>query len=94
MANYLGAVEWGIVPSNGDSSNLATMSWDYRNNILKSANDQIRYQVQWMSTGLNEGVEPSADNYLNGKGDIVNVIFPSTLSKSSAPIGIVCFKLK
>ena len=75
MANYLGAVEWGIVPSNGNSSNLATMSWDYRNNILKSANDQIRYQVQWMSTGLNEGVEPSADNYLNGKGDIVNVIF-------------------
>jgi hypothetical protein len=53
------------------------MSWDYRDNYLKSANDQLRYQVQWMKAGLNEGVEPSAGNYndTNGKGDIVSVIF-------------------
>ena len=75
MANYLGTVSWGIVPLNWDSSNLATMSWDYRSNKLKSANDQLRYQVQWMKAGLNEGTEPSAGNYTNGEGDIVNAIF-------------------
>ena len=47
MANYLGSLSWGIVPLYGSTSNLATMSWDYRNNYLKSANDQLRYQVQW-----------------------------------------------
>ena len=76
MANYLGSLSWGIVPRNGSTSSLATMSWDYRNNYLKSANDQLRYQVQWTKSGLNEGVEPSAGNYtVGGKGDIVNAIF-------------------
>jgi hypothetical protein len=75
MANYLGQLSWGIVPFNGDTTNLATMSWDYRGNFLKSANDQLRYQVQWMKSGLNEGVEPSKLNFSGGKGDIVNAIF-------------------
>jgi len=77
MANYLGVVSWGIVPVNIDSSNLASMSWDYRANQLKSANDHLRYQVQWMKAGVNEGVEPSAGNFdaSTGKGDIVNAIF-------------------
>ena len=75
MANYLGNLSWGIVPLNWDTSNLATMSWNYRTNYLKSANDQLRYQVQWMKSGLNEGVEPSAGNYTGGQGDIVNAIF-------------------
>ena len=75
MANYLGDLSWGIVPLNWDTTNLATMSWDYRSNYLKSANDQLRYQVQWTKSGLNEGVEPSAGNYTGGKGDIVNAIF-------------------
>ena len=75
MANYLGTLSWGIVPLNWDATNLATMSWDYRANFLKSANDQLRYQVQWVNSGLKEGVEPSAGNYTNGKGDIVNAIF-------------------
>ena len=82
MANYLGDVSWGIVPLNWNGSNLASMSWNYRNNYLKSANDQLRYQVQWMKAGLNEGVEPSAGNFSGlpasgtvGKGDIVSVIF-------------------
>jgi len=75
MANYLGNLSWGIVPLNWSTTNLATMSWDYRNNYLKSANDQLRYQVQWTKSGLNEGVEPSASNYTGGKGDIVNAIF-------------------
>jgi hypothetical protein len=75
MANYLGSLSWGIVPFNVNNSNLATMSWDNRYNYLKSANDQLRYQVQWMKSGLTEGVEPSAGNYTGGKGDIVNAIF-------------------
>ena len=75
MANYLGNLSWGIVPLNWGTTNLATMSWDYRSNYLKSANDQLRYQVQWVKSGLNEGVEPSAGNYTGGKGDIVNAIF-------------------
>ena len=76
MANYLGSLSWGIVPLNWDSSNLATMSWNYRANYLKSANDQLRYQVIWSGiSGLNEGVEPSAGNYTGTKGDIVNAIF-------------------
>ena len=75
MANYLGQLSWGIVPHNWNSSNLATMSWDYRGNILKSANDQLRYQVQWFKGSMNEGTEPSAGNYTGGQGDIVNAIF-------------------
>ena len=69
MANYIGSVSWGIVPLNWGNSNLATMSYGYRGNYLKSANDQLRYQVQWFSGGINEGVEASLD------GHIVNVIF-------------------
>ena len=75
MANYLGNLSWGIVPLNWSTTNLATMSWDYRSNYLKSANDQLRYQVQWTKANLNEGVEPSAGNYTGGQGDIVNAIF-------------------
>ena len=82
MANYLGSLSWGIVPLNWETTNLATMSWDYRANYLKSANDQLRYQVQWTKANLNEGVEPSASNFSGlpasgtvGQGDIVNAIF-------------------
>ena len=76
MANYLGSLSWGIVPLNWETTNLATMSWDYRSNYLKSANDQLRYQVQWFNgNSINEGVEPSAGNYTGGQGDIVNAIF-------------------
>ena len=70
MAALTGAVSWGIVPYNYNNSNLASMSWDYRENRLKSANDQLRYQVQWFyGTAINEGVEAV------NEGDVVNVIF-------------------
>tara|TARA_R110000851_G_scaffold52541_1_gene125048 strand:+ start:867 stop:2657 length:1791 start_codon:yes stop_codon:yes gene_type:complete len=72
MANVrggIGSLSWGIVPVNWDSSNLATMSWDYRNNFLKSANDQLRYQVQWNAPGINEG------SPLTQEGELINVIF-------------------
>ena len=70
MAVLNGTVSWGIVPLNTSyGSNLATMSWDYRDNYLKSANDQLRYQVQWIYSGINEGVEVGNEN------NVVNVIF-------------------
>tara|TARA_R110000765_G_scaffold111356_1_gene203084 strand:+ start:398 stop:2185 length:1788 start_codon:yes stop_codon:yes gene_type:complete len=70
MAALTGAVSWGIVPFGFDTSNLASMSWDYRANDLKSTNDQLRYQVQWFYGNIiNEGVEAV------NEGDVVNVIF-------------------
>lgn len=70
MATLVGTVTWGIVPLDSDnSSNLATMSWSNRGNYLKSANDQLRYQVQWFHSGINEGTEVGIE------GGVVNVIF-------------------
>ena len=70
MAALNGIVSWGIVPLDTDnSSSLASMSWDYRSNYLKSANDQLRYQVQWFYSNINEGVEAG------NEGNVVNVIF-------------------
>jgi len=81
MATINGSVDWGIVPLDWSTSNLSTMAWSYYANYLKSANDQLRYQVIWTNANLNEGIEPSAGNaVVNGSGvttagDIVNVIF-------------------
>ena len=69
MAVINGVATWGIVPVEFNDSNLASMSWDYRSNWLKSANDQLRYQVQWFYSGINEGVE------VGNEGNVVNVIF-------------------
>ena len=77
MAALNGTVSWGIVPRNYDNKNLATMSWDYRDNYLKSANDQLRYQVQWFYSGITEGVEA------NNSGDVVNVVFKVETSVDS-----------
>jgi hypothetical protein len=77
MSNYVGSVSWGIVPLYWDSSNLAGMSWDNRGNYLKSANDQLRYQVQWFHSGIHEGVE------VGNEGNIVNVIFKVETSVDS-----------
>lgn len=77
MAVLTGVVSWGIVPLDYGNSNLATMSWDYRGNYLKSANDQLRYQVQWIYSGINEGVE------VGNEGNVVNVIFKVETSVNS-----------
>ena len=70
MATLVGVVSWGIVPLDpDDDSNLATMSWSDRGNYLKSANDQLRYQVQYFNSGLNEDTE------IGYQGGVVNVIF-------------------
>ncbi len=68
MAAINGTAEWGIVPlDENNNSLLATMSYRYRNNYLKSANDQLRYEI--IVSGISEGAEPSAYK------DVVNVIF-------------------
>ncbi len=72
-----GSLSWGIVPLNWNSTNLATMSYGYRSNYLKSANDQLRYQIQWFYAGNNEGTEPV------NSGDLVNVIFKVETSVDS-----------
>ena len=54
------------------------MSWDYRGNYLKSANDQLRYQVQWIYSGINEAVEVGNEN------NVVNVIFKVETSVNGA----------
>ena len=77
MANINGIVQWGIIPLAHSSSNLATMSWGRRGNYMKSANDQLRYQVQWFYSGINEGVE------VGNEGNIVNVIFKVETSVDS-----------
>jgi hypothetical protein len=78
-----GVVSRGFAPYDHNSSNLAGAFWDYRLNTLKSANDQLRYQIQWFNgNSLTEGVEPSKENWTGatpdattGNGDLVNVIF-------------------
>ena len=78
-----GVVSRGFAPYDSNTSNLAGAFWDYRLNTLKSANDQLRYQIQWFNgNSLTEGVEPSSANWTGatadattGDGDVVNVIF-------------------
>tara|TARA_R110000765_G_scaffold63570_4_gene123466 strand:- start:1441 stop:3246 length:1806 start_codon:yes stop_codon:yes gene_type:complete len=78
MASYVGAPSWGIVPiGTSSTSNLASMSWKRRDNFLKSANDQLRFQVQWFYAGITEGTEVSFS------GGIVNVIFKIETSVDS-----------
>ena len=74
MAGFNGTISAGIQPFDFDnSSNLATMSYNWRANNLKSAHTQMRYQLIW--DGLNENQEPLASNFSSGNGDIINVIF-------------------
>ena len=77
MATINGTASWGFQPLDFNSSDLAGAFWLYRGNYLKSANDPLRYQIQWFSGGINEGEEPSAANWdsISSKGDVVNVVF-------------------
>jgi len=82
MAGINGVATFGIQPTGYSTDNVsyAFPRQESRTNILKSANDQLRYQVQWFDGNtLNEGVEPSKDNYKSSAspqtGDIVNVVF-------------------
>lgn len=73
MAGFNGTISAGIQPFDNSSSNLGTMSYNWRANYVKSAHTQMRYQVIW--TGLDENQEPLASNFSSGDGDIINIIF-------------------
>ena len=79
MATINGTISFGIQPTGYSTNNVsyAFPRQESRTNRLKSANDQLRYQVQWFDTGINEGVEPSAANFNSTAltGDVVNVVF-------------------
>ena len=77
MAVINGTADWGFVPLDYSSSNLSEAFYGSTANNLKSANDPLRYQVQWFSGGINESQEPSASNWdsATSSGDVVNVIF-------------------
>ncbi len=73
MAGFNGTISAGIQPFDNSSSNLGTMSYNWRANYVKSAHTQMRYQVIW--DGLNENQEPLASNFSTPNGDIINIIF-------------------
>ena len=62
-----GTARWGIVPYDTTGSQLSYLTQPFRDNYLKSANDQLRYEL--VISGRGESIEPHAE------GDVVNVIF-------------------
>ena len=62
-----GTARWGIVPYDTTGSQLSYLTQLFRANYLKSANDQLRYEL--VISGRGESIEPHAE------GDVVNVIF-------------------
>mgnify|MGYP003635720722 CR=1 FL=1 len=78
MAVINGTTDWGIVPLDYNGSQLSYMSQNYRSNGLKSANDQLRYEIVWSKSGVGEAVEPAVE------GDVVNVIFKVETSVNDA----------
>mgnify|MGYP003652467026 CR=1 FL=1 len=92
---YNGNVSWGIVPKGPHNGNISGSFWDYRNNVLKSVNDPLRYELQWTNgAGLTELTEPSTANWTGGSsttagnGDIVSIVFKVyTTTDYDLPIG-------
>ena len=78
MATVNGQVSWGFVPLAWSDSNLYGAFPNYRNKYICSANDPLRYQVQW--TGLNEDQNASAGNYSGSSGDLIRVSFEIKVS--------------
>ena len=79
MATINGNITFGIQPTGYSSNNVsyAFPRQESRTNTLKSANDQLRYQVQWFDGNMNEGIEPSAANFDSAAqtGDVVSIVF-------------------
>lgn len=77
-----GTCTWGIMPltwSTGWGANTYNAFPLKHSNYLKSANETLRFQVQWIFGNIDEGTEPSAANATTSGsdtfGDVVNVIF-------------------
>lgn len=77
MAAINGQVDWGFQPLGFSNSVLGQAFNNYRSNYLKSANDNLRYQVIYDKPNLTEAVEPNAVNFnsTTQKGDLANVVF-------------------
>ena len=45
MATINGDARWGIVPLDFPGSQLNYLTENFRDNYLKSANDQLRYEI-------------------------------------------------
>jgi hypothetical protein len=73
MATARGTLTLAIQPRGTISDYVKNMSYNWLSNNLKSANTQMRYQVQW--GGLAENVEPSKNNFSGTEGDVINIIF-------------------
>jgi len=73
MATARGTLTLAIQPRGTVSDYVKNMSYNWLSNNLKSANTQMRYQVQW--GGLAENVEPSKNNFSGTEGDVINIIF-------------------
>ena len=65
MATARGTLTLAIQPRGTISDYVKNMSYNWLSNNLKSANTQMRYQVQW--GGLAENVEPSKNNFSGNK---------------------------
>ena len=77
MASINGQVDWGFQPLDFSNSILQQAFNDFRSNYLKSANDNLRYQIIYDKPNLTEAIEPNAVNFNSNtqKGDLVNVVF-------------------
>ena len=77
MASINGQVDWGFQPLDFSNSILQQAFNEFRSNYLKSANDNLRYQVIYNKPNLTEAIEPNAVNFNSNtqKGDLVNVVF-------------------
>ena len=77
MASINGQVDWGFQPLDFSNSLLQQAFNSFRSNYLKSANDNLRYQVVYNKPNLTEAIEPNAVNFNSStqKGDLVNVVF-------------------
>ena len=76
MASLNGDMGWGFQPlSFGSTDNIFGTFQVKRTNILKSANDHLRYQVIWKSSGVTEATEPSIERGTSNSGDVVYVKF-------------------
>ena len=60
MASINGQVDWGFQPLDFSNSILQQAFNEFRSNYLKSANDNLRYQVIYNKPNLTEAIEPNA----------------------------------
>ena len=79
MAGVNGALSWGFQPLDWVGSNMAG-SFSFLGNYLMGAHAPLRYQIQMYKAGMGEDSNASADNFSNGNGDLIKVVFQVEVS--------------